>query len=125
MHKKMFGAMGLTFDKQTIVATALTGAAAVSINGETTAKAFALNREIRNELDEFRNTYLVFVDEISFALYQDIESLNQKMKETLDNPMEPFGGVPSVFSGDFTQLSPVGGVRLEFIDLFMELKNNH
>ncbi|KAG7363234.1 hypothetical protein IV203_026594 [Nitzschia inconspicua] len=57
------------------------------------------------------------------------------MKEILDNPMEPFGGVPIVFSGDFTQLSPFGGVPLykfdssfvwkEFINLFMELKNNH
>ncbi|KAG7363669.1 hypothetical protein IV203_027030 [Nitzschia inconspicua] len=52
-----------------------------------------------------------------------------------DRPTEPFGGVPIVFSGDFTQLSPVGGVPLykcdgfvawkELINVFMELKVNH
>ncbi|KAG7345494.1 hypothetical protein IV203_033025 [Nitzschia inconspicua] len=57
------------------------------------------------------------------------------MKEILDRPVEPFGGVPFVFSGDFTQLSPVGGVPLykcddcvtwkQLINVFMELKVNH
>ncbi|KAG7356970.1 hypothetical protein IV203_001658 [Nitzschia inconspicua] len=58
------------------------------------------------------------------------------MKEILDNPMEPFGGgVPIVFSEDFTKLSPVGVVPLykfdksfiwkEIINLFMEFKNIH
>ncbi|KAG7374485.1 hypothetical protein IV203_013580 [Nitzschia inconspicua] len=106
--------MGVTFDKRTIVVTALTSAAAVCMNGKTTAKAFAFNREVQIELDESRNTYLVFVDEVSFASVQgiDCESLNQKLKEILDNPMEPFGVVHIVFSGDLTQLSPVGDVLL-------------
>ncbi|KAG7365109.1 hypothetical protein IV203_038312 [Nitzschia inconspicua] len=57
------------------------------------------------------------------------------MKQILDNTMAPFGGVPVVFSGDFTQLSPVGGIPLyrrdegaewrQSINVFMELKTNH
>ncbi|KAG7348980.1 PIF1-like helicase [Nitzschia inconspicua] len=110
-------------------------AAAVSINGETTAKAFAFKREVRNELEEFKHAYLVIVDEISFASVEDVDVLNQKMKQILDNTMAPFGGVPVVFSGDFTQLSPVGGIPLyrrdegaewrQSINVFMELKTNH
>ncbi|KAG7365075.1 PIF1-like helicase [Nitzschia inconspicua] len=107
----------------------------VSINGETTAKAFTFKREVRNELEEFKHAYLVIVDEISFASVEDVDVLNQKMKQILDNTMAPFGGVPVVFSGDFTQLSPVGGIPLyrrdegaewrQSINVFMELKTNH
>ncbi|KAG7358147.1 PIF1-like helicase [Nitzschia inconspicua] len=107
--QKLCEALHVKFDKRSIVVTALTGAAAVSINGETTAKAFAFKREVRNELEEFKHAYLVIVDEISFASVEDVDVLNQKMKQILDNTMAPFGGVPVVFSGDFTQLSPVGG----------------
>ncbi|KAG7365063.1 PIF1-like helicase [Nitzschia inconspicua] len=133
--QKLCQALHVVFDKRTIVVTALTGAAAVSINGETTAKAFALKRKVQDELDEFRNTYLVVVDEISFASIEDMELLNEEMKEILDKPLQPFGGVPIVFCGDFAQLSPVGGIPLynedngvvwrDFVNVFMELKNNH
>ncbi|KAG7344343.1 PIF1-like helicase [Nitzschia inconspicua] len=102
-------AIGVKFDKRTIVVTALTGAAAVSINGETTPGAFAFKRKVKDELEEFKNTYLVIVDEVSFASVEDMELLNEKMKQIFDNPWDPFGGVPIVFSGDFAQLSPVGG----------------
>ncbi|KAG7344913.1 hypothetical protein IV203_032444 [Nitzschia inconspicua] len=57
------------------------------------------------------------------------------MKQIFDNPLEPFGGVPIVFSGDFAQLSPVGGRTLyksehsdvwkEYLNAFMELRTNH
>ncbi|KAG7337208.1 hypothetical protein IV203_013847 [Nitzschia inconspicua] len=65
--QKLCEELRVKFDKRSIVVTALTGAAAVSINGETTAKAFAFKREVRNELEEFKNAYLVIVDEVSFA----------------------------------------------------------
>ncbi|KAG7368547.1 PIF1-like helicase [Nitzschia inconspicua] len=133
--QKLCEELRVKFDKRSIVVTALTGAAAVSINGETTAKAFAFKREVRNELEEFKNAYLVIVDEVSFASVADLQLLDEKMKEILDRPVEPFGGVPIVFSGDFTQLSPVGGVPLykcddcvtwkQLINVFMELKVNH
>ncbi|KAG7352578.1 PIF1-like helicase [Nitzschia inconspicua] len=133
--QKLCKALHVMFDKRSIVVTALTGAAAVSINGETTAKAFAFKREVRNELEEFKHAYLVTVDEISFASVEDVDVLNQKMKQILDNTMAPFGGVPVVFSGDFTQLLPVGGIPLyrrdegaewrQSINVFMELKTNH
>ncbi|KAG7374217.1 PIF1-like helicase [Nitzschia inconspicua] len=133
--QKLCEELRVKFNKRSIVVTALTGAAAVSINGETTAKAFAFKREVRNELEEFKNAYLVIVDEVSFASVADLQLLDEKMKEILDRPVEPFGGVPIVFSGDFTQLSPVGGVPLykcddcvtwkQLINVFMELKVNH
>ncbi|KAG7365081.1 hypothetical protein IV203_038284 [Nitzschia inconspicua] len=72
-----------------MVVTALSGAATVSINGETTAKAFAFKREVRNELEEFKNAYLVIVDEVSFASVADLQLLDEKMKEILDKPVEP------------------------------------
>ncbi|KAG7370279.1 PIF1-like helicase [Nitzschia inconspicua] len=73
------------------------------------AGAFAFKRKVKDELEEFKNTYLVIVDEVSFASVEDMELLNEKMKQIFDNPGDPFGGVPIVFSGDFAQLSPVGG----------------
>ncbi|KAG7361637.1 PIF1-like helicase [Nitzschia inconspicua] len=132
--QKLCKALGVKFDKRTIVFTALTGAAAVSINGETTAGAFAFKRKVKDELEEFKNTYLVIVDEVSFASVEDMELLNEKIKQIFDNPWEPFGGVPIVFSGDFAQLSPVGGRPLyksehsivwkEYLNAFMELRTN-
>ncbi|KAG7352450.1 AAA domain containing protein [Nitzschia inconspicua] len=65
--QKLCEELRVKFNKRSIVVTALTGAAAVSINGKTTAKAFAFKREVRNELKEFKNAYLVIVDEVSFA----------------------------------------------------------
>ncbi|KAG7339313.1 hypothetical protein IV203_023962 [Nitzschia inconspicua] len=82
--------MKISYQDHSIVVTALTGAAAVSINGETTAKAFAFKREVRNELEEFKNAYLVIVDEVSFASVADLQLLDGKMKEILDRPVEPF-----------------------------------
>ncbi|KAG7356959.1 ATPase AAA [Nitzschia inconspicua] len=133
--QKLCKALGVKFDKRTIVVTALTGAAAVSINGETTAGAFAFKRKVKDELEEFKNTYLVIVDEVFFASVEDMELLNEKMKQIFDNSWEPFGGVPIVFSGDFAQLSPVGGRPLyksehsivwkEYLNAFMELRTNH
>ncbi|KAG7342418.1 PIF1-like helicase [Nitzschia inconspicua] len=73
------------------------------------AGAFAFKRKVKAELEEFKNTYLVIVDEVSFASVEDMELLNEKMQQIFDNPWDPFGGVPIVFSGDFAQLSPVGG----------------
>ncbi|KAG7357975.1 AAA domain containing protein [Nitzschia inconspicua] len=65
--QKLCEELHVKFDKRSIVLMALTGAAPVSINGETTAKAFAFKREVRNELEEFKKAYLVIVDEVSFA----------------------------------------------------------
>ncbi|KAG7362293.1 AAA domain containing protein [Nitzschia inconspicua] len=95
--QKLCKAIGVKFDKRTIVVNALTGAAAVSINGETTAGAFAFKRKVKDELEEFKNTYLVIVDEVSFASVEDMELLNEKMKQIFDNPWDPFGGVPIAF----------------------------
>ncbi|KAG7346300.1 PIF1-like helicase [Nitzschia inconspicua] len=64
--------------------------------------------KVQDELDEFNNTFLVIVDEISSAYLEDMELLNEKMKEFFERPLQPFRGVPVVFCGDFAQLSAVG-----------------
>ncbi|KAG7349746.1 PIF1-like helicase [Nitzschia inconspicua] len=104
------------------VVSALSGVAVVSIHRETPANAFVFKREVRNELEEFKNAYLVVVDEGSFASVEDVQLLNEKMKEIFDRPTEPFGGAPIVLTGDFTQLSPVSGVPLYKCDGFVAWK---
>ncbi|KAG7352383.1 hypothetical protein IV203_008431 [Nitzschia inconspicua] len=90
IRPKICTALGVKFNKRTIVVTALMGASAVSINGETTAAAFAFKRNVDDELEEFKNTYLVIFDEASFASVEDMELLNKKMKQIFDNPWEPY-----------------------------------
>ena len=59
---------GIPFNKNTIVVTALTGAAAVSIFGETTHAACCLNRKVQSQdIDTWKGTLMVIIDEISFA----------------------------------------------------------
>jgi hypothetical protein len=55
-------------DRRSIVVTALSGAAAVSINGETTHSAAVLNGNVKNEhVEEWKNSYLLIVDIIGFG----------------------------------------------------------
>ena len=68
-----------------IVVTALIGVAAVSINGETTSKAFGLNSKNEVSFDEeWENTIMIIVDEISFASKSDIEKLNENLRLKMD-----------------------------------------
>ncbi|KAG7366863.1 hypothetical protein IV203_029533 [Nitzschia inconspicua] len=132
-NKQLIAFLSGAVDKRSIVVIALKGAAAVSINGETTAKAFAFKREVRNELEEFKHAYLVIVDEISLASVEDDDVLNQKNEANSGQyNCTSLGGVSVVFSDDFTQLSPIGGIPLyrpdegaewrQSINVFMELK---
>ena len=77
--KRLCENLRVDFDRRTIVVTALTGAAAVGIYGETTHKACGLNRaKIPEEMvKEWENTYMVIVDEISFGGKKVIEKLNK------------------------------------------------
>ena len=132
--KNLCSNLKVRYDKRTIVVTALTGAAAVGINGETTHMACALNREVTNEPEEWKNAYLLIVDEISFASRDVVDKLDYKLRCIL-KPDHKFGGIPIVFAGDFTQLKPVKAQPLylfkdfekwyEWVHTFLELKTNH
>ena len=110
----------------------------MSIFGETTHGACLLNsRKVSEDhIQEWKDTNLLIVDEISFASNKTLQKLNKRLnelKETGNN--KRFGNIPVLFAGDFTQLGPVGGNPLflcEEHDLwfatvttFIELKTNH
>ena len=133
--KSMCRNLSVKYDKRTIVVTALTGAAAVGINGETTHNACAINREVDGEVEEWTNAYMLVVDEISFASKDVLISLHHKLRENKENATARYGGIPVLFAGDFTQLKPVKGYPLfvykdlehwyEWVHTFMELRTNH
>ena len=83
--KKLCDNLNVEFNQRTIVVTALTGVAAVSINGETTSKACGLNSKNEVSFDEeWENTIMIIVDEISFASKNDIEKLNENLRLKMD-----------------------------------------
>ena len=135
--KRAFLNMGLLFDKRTIVVTAVTGSAAVSIRGETTCSAACLkhSRIPTDVQDEYRHTYMFICDEISFAGKSTPEELHVKLKEIMESH-EIYGGLPMVYAGDFTQLKPVRQKPLyllkepvpefhDWVHTMLELKTNH
>ncbi|KAG7371411.1 PIF1-like helicase [Nitzschia inconspicua] len=126
----------IKFDSKTIVVSAITGAAAVSIRGQTTASALCLKRHIiEDDVKQWENTYAVVADEISFSKKSEIESANHKCRELKEEQSLKFGGVDIVFAGDFTQLRPVRAKPIyleddfviwdDWIHTFFELRTNH
>ena len=74
--------LGQAFTKRTIVVTALTGTAAVTIGGETTHAACCLYNSPDNmgpQVQEWKQSYLLIVDEISFASKDILIKLNEKL----------------------------------------------
>jgi hypothetical protein len=129
--------LNYVFDKRTIVVTALTGMAATLINGETIHSAAKFyNKKISTEhMDEWKNTRLVIVDEISFATSADLRKLNEKLGMLKEARRQKYGGLHLVFTGDFAQLEPVTGYPLyyetnfsiwhDWINCFIELLGRH
>jgi hypothetical protein len=125
------------FDKRMIVVTALTGVAATLISGETVHSAAKFyNKNVTSDhIEEWRNTRLVIVDEISFATSADLSSLNEKLKLLKECVDQKYGNLPMVFTGDFSQLEPVSGKPLyyetnfpiwhDWINCFIELYGLH
>ena len=118
--------------------SALTGAAAVNIFGETVHSACYLNnkRIVPGYIDEWKDTMMVIIDEISFASYSVLQNINEKLNtlKEVENT-KYFGDIPIVFAGDFTQLEPVKQSPLflnknnylwyDCVNTFLELKTNH
>ena len=77
IHQK---ALNVQFTRQTIVVTALTGAAAITVNGQTIARACKLNNKNIKLCHKWKHeTCLVIVDEISFCNQDQLTTLNKKL----------------------------------------------
>ena len=108
--KNLCSKVGVRFNKRTIIVTALTGAAAINIFGETVHSAYGLNKtsSSTDDIDEWKDTLMVIIDEISFASEQTLRKINNKINILKEVGNEGrFGDIPIVFAGDFTQLAPV------------------
>ena len=102
------------FDTRTIVVTALSGVAAVSIGGETIHSAAFLNRKIPNDDESWGNVRLLIIDEVSFMSTDEVDNLDQKLKRLKRCYTKPYGGLNILFCGDFRQLDPVSGNPLYY-----------
>jgi len=135
--KQLCKNLGVEFTKRTIVVTALTGAAAVTIGGETTHGACCLNKtkNLDEEQQQWTRAYLLIIDEVSFASRETLEKLNNQLRELMNSPTRPYGGISILFAGDFSQLPPVQKKPLfvykdfqpwyEWVNCFLELTSNH
>ena len=107
---------------------------------DNTHKAACLNANdatTRERKKEWAKCHLVFVDKVSFASRTIIKNLHCKLciLAGQTNKNKPFGSYNIVFSGDFSQLSPVGAMPVflyddlvpwrEWINTFLELKTSH
>ena len=102
--------LGHPHSENTIVVTAMSGIAATLMHGTTTHCKLGLNRNsISTEMtEEFADTRLIVIDEMSFAGACDFEKIHNNCCTLMCNNYSPFGGVNIVFCGDFSQLEPVG-----------------
>ena len=130
--------LDVQFHKRTIVVTALTGVAATMIDGETLDSAAHLQaKKISPEyIDEWKDSRLLIVDEVSFASKEVIANLHQTLCKLKQRRLgEKYGGLHVVFAGDFSQLEPVGSLPLycvpnfaiwhDWMNSFIELKGQH
>jgi hypothetical protein len=105
--------IGHHFTRLTIRVSAMTGAAATEIGGDTTAREFGLckvkDHANYEDLQAFQDTRLCIVDEISFAEYHRVlQKLSNNLKAFTECPEWQYGKVALVFLGDFCQLEPIG-----------------
>ena len=98
------------FTRNTIRVTALTGVAAVAINGETIDSAACLGKDFGNYLDSDYDNWaecrLLIIDEVSFMGSDKLIKLHTVLCR-LRGDFNAFGGLHVVFCGDFRQLEPV------------------
>lgn len=132
--------IGHHFTATTIRLTALTGAAATEINGETTYREFQLNSQKDHatiaDLEAFADTRLNVVDEVSFASYTKVLArLSSNLQAFTECNVEPYGKIAIVFLGDFCQLEAIQGDMIythengiyweQALTCMVELKGTH
>jgi hypothetical protein len=125
------------FTSRTIAVTAMSGVAATLIKGETTHSVLGLNRDgfSQEDIDEFADTRLIVIDEISFAGKEDFVVMDSRTRNYFEKRYKPYGGCNVVFCGDFHQMEPVGRLPIyvgertaqfnTFVNGFIELDGMH
>jgi len=63
-------------------------------------------KDFKNTVD-LENLAAIVVDEISTVSATPLGSLSQRFQEATGNFDLPFGGIPAILVGDFSQLPPV------------------
>ena len=96
--------VGHVLTRDSIKITALTGAAATEIGGETTAREFALEKH----QPSFSETRLCVIDEISFLSYADLGKVSLRLHQFTECTEHNFGKDSTVLLGDFCQLHRIG-----------------
>jgi hypothetical protein len=98
-----------------IVITAPTGTAAALVGGSTYHSILGINdksastismAKVRTRLD---GVNYMFLDEVSMLSCHDMYNISAQPAKAFNEPNKPFGGLNMIFSGDFSQLPPVGG----------------
>ena len=131
--------IGHEFTKNTIRVTAVTGAAATEIGGQTTCKELHLAKKGTHATDEemqaFLDTRLCIIDEVSMGGIKDLlEPLNDKLGKFTSCQEMRYGKCALVFLGDFCQLPSFGDVIYEeengilweqAINCMVELEGTH
>ncbi len=109
--------------------TALTGCAAVLINGQTIHSYLCLGisrnlNQIYNNLIKYKSNlkYLevLIIDEISMMDQELFELINKLLIKIKEND-KPFGGVQLILIGDFYQLPPINGDYCFMSELWQQL----
>jgi hypothetical protein len=127
------------YSPRTILVTAMTGVAATLLMGETTHRAVYLNQRKPIEayqIEDWIETRLLIIDEISFASKSDFVNLHKKIRRLKQNLNMHYGGLSIVFSGDMRQLEPVGAGKnpiyedncpefKDWVNCFIELVGMH
>src|SRR6202050_1221781 len=62
--------------------------------------------KVRTRLD---GVNYMFLDEVSMLSCHDMYNISAQPAKAFNEPNKPFGGLNMIFSGDFSQLPPVGG----------------
>jgi len=128
--------IGMKFNRRTIVVTAMTGSAAVSINGETAHSAALWNSRMvtRAARQAYKYTVQFVLDECSFANCENFVRNELRLRQLTERSSEPYGGLSIIYAGDMSQLKPVYGNPIyldrEFelwkgVHTFLELRTSH
>jgi hypothetical protein len=126
----------MKFDRRTIVVTAMTGSAAVAINGETAHSAAHWNADFikKKHCKAYENTIQFILDEVSFGNCDDLKKNEYHLRLLMEISYKAYGGLSIIYAGDMSQLKPVLGkpiyLEKDFelwngVHTFLELKTNH
>jgi ATP-dependent exoDNAse (exonuclease V) alpha subunit len=109
----------ISIDKEVAI-TALTGCAAVLINGQTIHSYLYMGisrnfddiynniSKFKGKINKLKNLDVLIIDEISM-MDEDLFELINKLLMRIKNNNLPFGGIQLVLIGDFYQLPPING----------------